>query len=129
MELIFDILTWFEQHLAWALLILLAAVNVLVLAVHLAGKYFRENGLPPGPFKDNVDKIIYKIDEACDKMDNPAKKAQAVMQMQQLLGWLRKFIPGVLVGWIIDAEVAFIRKVQRATDTPNVHQEEGQSNG
>lgn len=121
-------LVWIEQHLMWALLVVFAAVNALVLAVHMAGKYIREHGLPSGSFKDKLDKIIYEIDRAADEMENPAKRATAMMQLQQLLGWKRLFLPGVLIGWLIDAEVAFIRKVQAATDTPNMHQEGGPTN-
>ncbi len=129
MEIITGILAWLEQHLAWALLIVFTAANILVLAVHLAGKYVREHGLPPGPFKDKLDKIIYEIDRVCDNMENPTKRSMAMIQLQQVLGWKRVFLPSAIIGWIIDTEVAFIRKIQQVTGTPDMHQEGGQTNG
>lgn len=119
------VLTWLEQHLMWALLIVFAAVNVLVLAAMVA--YVRFHGsLPDGPLRDRLHKIVYEIDRACDALENPANRNRLVDEFQQILGWRRFFIPPVILRWIIVIEVACVRKMQEATGIPDLHQEQEQ---
>lgn len=95
------------------------AVLILVIVVHVLYR-----GLPAGKAKTALDKIIYELDRHADQMENHEKRAAAVQDVMDILGWRRIVVPKVLVGWLIDAEVAFIRRVQRATGTPNLHQED-----
>jgi hypothetical protein len=46
----------------------------------------------------------------------------AIQQINDVLGWRRVLVPAALIGWIIDAEVAAIRKMQAAADLPGLHQ-------
>ncbi|MDR7867598.1 MAG: hypothetical protein RIN56_12330 [Sporomusaceae bacterium] len=121
------ILTWLEQHLAWALLIVFVAVNVLVLAA--MALYVKARGLPSGRFKTALHKILFEIDRSCDYMGIPSRRAQAISQFQQLMFWptlnkWRIYPPAAVIGWIIDAEVAIIRRMQAATGIENLHQED-----
>ena len=54
-------------------------------------------------------------------MENSEKRRLAIGQINDILGWRKILIPTALIGWIIDAEVAAIRKMQKSTDTPNLH--------
>lgn len=128
MELITFALTWLEQHLLWAVFIVFAAVNVLVLAVLVA--YVKLYGqMPAGNFRDQLHRIVYSIDAECDHLENPAKRSLAIIQLQQVLSWKKIFLPAAVIGFIIDAEVAVIRKMQAAAGIPDLHQEEGTNNG
>lgn len=95
------------------------AALVLVLAVHIVYR-----GLPPGKAKDGLQKIIYELDRHADDMENHEKRAAAIQAVMDILGWRRIIVPKVLIGWLIDAEVAAIRKIQQATDTPDLHKED-----
>lgn len=97
---------------------LLLAAIVLVLAVHIIYR-----GLPAGSAKTSLQKIIYELDRAADNMENQQKRAAAIQAVSDMLGWRRIIIPKVLIGWLIDAEVAVVRKIQQATDTPDLHKE------
>ncbi len=126
MEIITGILTWLEQHLAWSLLIIFAAVNILVLAA--MALFVKIRGLPTGRFKDSLRNILFAIDKGCDDMEAPAKRAKAISDFQQLMFWpvinrWRVYPPAAVIGWIIDAEVAIIRRMQAATGIENLHQE------
>ena len=61
--------------------------------------------------------VLYFLDEQCDNIDTPAKKTQAVMAIQALLGWKRVWIPMVLIGFALDLLVKLIRK----TGIPDLH--------
>ncbi len=111
-----------SQIALWAAGALLAAL-LLVLIVHVLYR-----GLPAGKAKTALDKIIYELDRHADQMENREKRATAIQAAMEILGWRRIIVPKVLIGWVIDAEVAFIRRVQVATDTPNLH-EEDEDNG
>jgi hypothetical protein len=108
-----------ELQIAYLAAGALLAVLLLVLVVHLLYR-----GLPVGGAKIALQKIIYELDRHADQMQNREKRAAAVQAVMDILGWRRIMIPKVLVGWLIDAEVAFIRKVQAATNTPDLHQED-----
>ncbi len=125
MELITVVVTWLEQHLAWALLIVFAAINVMVLAT--MALYVKIKGLPQGRFKTALHKILFEIDRGCDDMEIPAKRLLAISQFQQLMFWptlnrWRIYPPAAVIGWIIDAEVAIIRQMQVATGIDDLHQ-------
>lgn len=101
--------------------VLLAAV-LLVLVAHIVYR-----GLPAGRAKDALQKIIFELDRAADNMENQQKRAAAIQAVSDMLGWRRIIVPKVLIGWLIDAEVAAVRKIQALTDTPNLHQEDEQA--
>lgn len=69
--------------------------------------------------KDALTQLLYLLDEQCDNMEIPAKRAQAVLAIQQLLGWRRLFLPTVVVGFVLD----LIVKIMRKTGIPDLHQE------
>ena len=80
--------------------------------------------------RDVLAKVLYYIDEFCDNVEKPASRAQVIMALQSVLGFgiagRRIFLPMVIVGWILDAEVKILRWLQ----VPDLHQdaknEEGQ---
>lgn len=109
-------MTEIELQMAYLAAGAMLAAFVLVLAIHVL-----YNGLPAGKTKLAVQKIIYELDRHADQMENKEKRATAVQAVMDLLGWRRIIVPKVLVGWLIDLEVAVIRKAQTATDTPNLH--------
>lgn len=77
--------------------------------------------LPNGQLQKIIHNIIYRIDELADKLENEEKRAVAIQQISSLLGWRGIFVPRELIGWVIDTEVAAIRKMQKASNTPNLH--------
>jgi len=79
--------------------------------------------VPDGRLKAFLRKIIYELDRAADNMENADKKKAALQKLNDFLGWRRILVPSFLIGWLIDAEVAAIRKMQAATDTPDLHKE------
>lgn len=68
--------------------------------------------------KDALTQLLYLLDEQCDNMEIPAKRAQAIIAIQQLLGWRRLFLPTVVVGFVLD----LIVKIMRKTGIPDLHQ-------
>lgn len=66
--------------------------------------------------------IIYELDRFADNMSNGKKRRMVIQEINEVLGWRRILVPAALIGWIIDAEVAAIRKMQSATNTPDLHQ-------
>jgi len=95
------------------------AVFLLLLAVHILYR-----GLPDGKAKETLQKIIFEIDKHADQMENKEKRATAIQAVMDLLGWRRIVVPKILIGWLIDTEVAVIRKIQQATNTPNLNLED-----
>ena len=67
--------------------------------------------------KEHLRSLLFLLDEQCDHMELPVKRAQTVMAVQALLGWRRLFIPAVMVGFILDVLV----KVLRQTGIPDLH--------
>ena len=106
------------QIFIWAAGVLLAA-NLLAMALFVL--YAK---LPSGKLRESIRSIIFELDKFADKMSNTAKKKDAIQQINDVLGWRRILVPAALIGWVIDAEVAAIRKMQAATDTPDLHIEE-----
>lgn len=95
------------------------AANVLAIAL-----FILFSKLPESRLKESIRSIILELDRICDNMENPEKRRLAIQQINDVLGWRRILIPSALIGWIIDAEVATIRRMQQATDTPDLHTEE-----
>ena len=70
--------------------------------------------------KDALTQLLYMLDEQCDNMEIPAKRAQAIIAIQQLLGWRRLFLPSIVVGFVLDLIVKIVRK----TGVPDLHKTE-----
>ena len=67
--------------------------------------------------KETLTQLLFLLDEQCDNMEIPAKRAQVIMGVQQLLGWRRLFLPAIVVGFVLDLIVKIIRK----TGVPDLH--------
>lgn len=80
--------------------------------------------LPNGRWKEIIRNIIFELDKFADSMANSEKRAEAIRQINSILSWRSIMIPSVLIGWVIDTEVAAIRKMQKATNTPDLHEDE-----
>ncbi|MDF2569753.1 MAG: hypothetical protein K0R55_1357 [Sporomusa sp.] len=80
--------------------------------------------LPNGQFCGTIRGIIFQLDKFADKMENSEKRASAIQQINTILGWRGIFIPAALIGWVIDTEVAVIREIQKATNAPDLHEDE-----
>lgn len=105
--------------------ILLCAAGVILAANFVAMVLFVLFAkLPDGSLKTSIQKIISELDRAADDMENADKRRSAIQQLNDVLGWRRILVPAALIGWIIDAEVAAIRRMQRVTDCPDLHKEE-----
>jgi hypothetical protein len=87
------------------------AVNVLAMVFFVL--YAK---LPVSKTKETIRNIIFALDRFADNMENAEKRRTAIQQINDILGWRRILLPGVLIGWVIDAEVAAIRKMQRTTE-------------
>lgn len=103
------------QIFIWAGGAILAA-NVLAMIL-----FVLFSKLPDSKLKENIRSIIFELDKFADNMENSEKRRLAIQQINDILGWRKILIPTALIGWIIDAEVAAIRKMQKSTDTPNLH--------
>lgn len=108
-----------EIKMALLTLGVLLAVNFLALMLH-----FLYRTLSDGAFKDVIRNIIFELDRFADNMENAQKRLEAISQINDILGWRRILIPRTLIGWIIDTEVAAIRRMQKQTNTPNLHEGE-----
>lgn len=76
--------------------------------------------------KDVLEKILYYVDEFCDNVEKPASRAQVIMALQSVLGFgiagKRIYLPTVIIGWILDAEVKILRWLQ----VPDLHHEKAE---
>ena len=73
--------------------------------------------------KEHLTQLLFLLDEQCDNMEIPAKRAQVIMGVQQLLGWRRLFLPAIVVGFVLD----FIVKIIRKTGVPDLHRVDAKS--
>ena len=105
------------QIFIWAAGALLAANLLAMVLFVLFAK------LPDGKFRKSIQNIIFEIDKFADRMQNEQKRRIAIQNINDVLGWRRILVPAALIGWIIDAEVAAIRKMQVATNTPDLHKD------
>jgi hypothetical protein len=94
------------------------AANILAMILFIA---FAK--LPAGNLKQRIHEIIFQLDKFADDMEVTQKRSDAIRQINELLGWRRILVPGVLIGWVIDTEVTAIRKMEQATDCPDLHQD------
>ncbi len=108
-----------ELQLSLLVVGMLLAANLLAMVLFLL---FAK--LPDGRLRQVIRGIIYWLDEFADDMTNTEKRQSAIRQLNDVLGWRRVLVPAVLIGWVIDMEVSAIRKMQAATNTPDLHQEE-----
>ncbi len=95
----------------------LLAANVLAMVL-----FVLFSKLPDSRLKESIRSIIFELDKFADSMENAEKRRIAIQQINDILGWRKILVPSALIGWIIDAEVAAIRKMQKSTDTPNLHE-------
>lgn len=101
--------------------IVLCAAGVILAANLLAMLLFVLYAkLPASRTKDAIRGIILELDNFADSMENTEKRKSAIQQVNDVLGWRKIIIPSALIGWIIDTEVAAIRKMQQATNTSNL---------
>ncbi|MDF2636824.1 MAG: hypothetical protein K0R78_3698 [Pelosinus sp.] len=107
---------------------LLAAGIILAANLLAMGLFVLFAKLRDGLLKETIRNIIFELDRFADNMENTEKRRSAIQQVNDVLGWRKVIIPSALIGWIIDAEVAAIRKMQRVTDCPNLHNEEDSKN-
>ena len=74
--------------------------------------------------KGVLGKILTYVDEFCDNVEKPAERAKVILALQSVLGFgiagKKIYLPTVIVGWILDAEV----KVLRWLGVPNLHDAE-----
>ncbi len=106
-----------EVQIIYAAAGILLAANVLAMGLFVLFAKLRD-----GRLKESIRGIIFELDRFADNMENNEKRRTAIQQINDILGWRRILVPGALIGWIIDAEVAAIRRMQKATDTPDLHQ-------
>ena len=72
--------------------------------------------------QDSIKELIYFYDKFCDNMSKKEKKNEVVNAIRDLFVWKGIRIPTVIIGWIIDMEVASIRKIQKSiSKNTNLH--------
>jgi hypothetical protein len=101
------------QMFLWFVGVLLTA-NVLAMALFML---FAK--LPESRLKGMIRNIILELDKFTDEMENSEKRNRAIQQINEILGWRQFVIPSALIGWVIDMEVAAIRKMQQSIDSSN----------
>ena len=73
--------------------------------------------------KGVLGKILTYVDEFCDNVEKPAERAKVILALQSVLGFgiagKKIYLPTVIVGWILDAEV----KILRWIGVPDLHQD------
>lgn len=109
-----------EYQIALCAAVVILAANFVAVVLH-----FMYKALSDSPFREAIRDIIFQLDKFADEMENAEKRRSAIQQINDVLGWRRILVPAALIGWIIDAEVAAIRKMQQATDCPDLHVEGG----
>jgi len=71
--------------------------------------------LPESTLKAGIRNIIFELDQFIDEMENSEKRSRAIQRINEILGWWNIVIPSALIGWVVDTEVATIRKMQQLT--------------
>ncbi len=108
-----------DLQIIYAAFGILLAANVLAMGLFVLFAKLRD-----GRLKESIRSIIFELDRFADSMENKDKQRFAIQQISDILRWRKFMIPEALIGWAIDAEVAVIRKMQRAANTPNLHGED-----
>lgn len=116
---IYSFLTVKEVQSLGIVIVVLVSLNIILYAMFILFARLEESKL-----KSKLHEIIYSVDEFADTMKNTEKRLIAINRVKDLFGWLRFGIPSFLIGLIIDAEVAAIRKMQESTNTPDMHKGE-----
>lgn len=104
------------QVLIALLLLIMVAIGAAGIVIFLAARKVQN---------EVITKAAYAIDKFADEMEDPQKKALLTMQLVQVLGWRRIFLPNAVIGWIIDGTVIAVRKIQEKTGCPDLHPKEG----
>ncbi|EGO65628.1 hypothetical protein [Acetonema longum] len=110
----------------WAIIVVIVANLILWVGFLI---YARD---PHSKLGKKIEKQIYYLDEFADDMSNKQKRQNAIDFVYTVLGLkgLSKYlIPPQLIGYIIDIQVKVIRAMQKATQSPDLHQEEGNIDG
>lgn len=107
-----------EMQFALAAAGIILAANVLAMLLFVL--FAR---LPNGRLREVIRSVITELDKFADNMSNAAKRSEAIRQINEVLGWRRILVPGAIIGWVIDTEVAAIRRMQTATSCPDLHKE------
>ena len=63
-----------------------------------------------------MERFICSLDEFADNMTNADKRAAAVDKLQSLLSYRVIRLPRFVLGWIIDMQVAEIRRLQAESE-------------
>lgn len=99
------------QILYWGIGILLMA-NFGAMALFLMSAR-----LPHGKLREIIREIICQLDQLADNMEKSEKRAVAIQHINTILGWRGILVPSILIGWVIDCEVAAVRKMQKTAGT------------
>lgn len=103
---------------------LLAVEIILTVNISAMGLFVLYAKLPDSKIRETIRNIIFALDKFADNMENAEKRRTAIQQINDVLGWRKFIIPSALIGWVIDAEVAAIRKMEQTTSYPNLHEGE-----
>lgn len=103
-------LTDFELKITFYAVGTLLAANILAMLLFVL---FAK--LPDGKLRESIRDIICELDKFADNMENEMKRQRAIDQINSILGWKKILVPAALIGWVIDAEVSTIRKMQKAS--------------
>jgi len=88
------------------------SLNLLIMTLFVLCTKLPNNGL-----KISICNIIVALDKAADEMGNQEKRARAIQQIIEMLGWWKIAIPTPLIGWVIDTEVGVIHTMEQSTDS------------
>ncbi len=89
-------------------------INLFIMSLFVLYTKLSESKL-----KSAIRTIIFELDKLTDEMENREKRNLAIEQIREFLGWRQLFLPTLLIGWVIDTEVATIRKIQQYTNLQN----------
>ncbi len=107
--------------------IIYIAIGILLSANVLAmGLFVLFAKLRDGWLKESIRSIILELDRFVGSMENTEKRRAAIQQISDILRWRKAIIPDALIGWVIDAEVSVIRKMQKTANTTIL---QGEDNG
>ena len=112
-----------ESKILWAALAIIVGANLIIGVLIWA---YKQVVNPKA--KTVLAKILEYCDAWCDAIEMPAKRAQAIMAFQSIMGFgiagKRIYLPTVIVGWLFDAEVRILRWL----GMPDLHKQEVQTN-
>lgn len=97
---------------------LVAILALWILAIWVMSRVYEHRSIPA--VQDFLGGVLFAVDEECDHLEVPAKKAEAVRQILDLLGWRRIIVPAALVSWCL----TFLVWLTRRTHVPDLHKDE-----